>query len=248
MQSEFAWQFQVSCLASCPGFICFGLNENTRIFIRDEGRHHQTMRGSTDRINTYAASKNRVCITPGSPDSPRRLNNDTEINRHEINSVGAAMFHRILIAVNDSAAAIAAAEVASDLAQQLDARLAILHVIDPSAAMGPEVGINQDLLKSMRTLATSLLRRVRARMATKQKVEQIILEDEPAQGILQTAENWQADLLVIGADARGRIATLLLGSVADTVLRHSRCPVITVRERITAAIAEQPGERFATHT
>jgi nucleotide-binding universal stress UspA family protein len=157
------------------------------------------------------------------------------------------MIHRVLIAINDSAGAFAAAEVASDLGDQLDAKVALVHVIDPSLAMTPETGVNIRLLQPLRESAAALLQRARQRMPTKQAVEQIIVESLPAQGILETAHDWKADLLFIGADARGRVASLLLGSVADDLLRHSPCPVITVREKIVHPVMQYPVAKAAAN-
>ncbi|HTL31028.1 MAG TPA: universal stress protein [Tepidisphaeraceae bacterium] len=156
------------------------------------------------------------------------------------------MIKRILIAVDDSAGAAAAAKVGSELAGDVDGTLALLHVINPGEALVPEVGIDPRILKSQRALASALLSRIRARMETKLKVEQFIIECEPVQGILETAREWDADLLVIGADARGRVASLFLGSVADSVLRRAPCPVITVREQITRPAVGFPLSHVAT--
>src|SRR5690242_4024695 len=157
------------------------------------------------------------------------------------------MIHRILVAINDSAGAFSGAEVASDLGDQLDAKIALVHVLDPSLAMTPETGIDDRLLNPLRASAAELLRRARAKMPTKQLVEQIVVESLPGQGILDTASEWKADLLIIGADARGRVASLLLGSVADYLLRHSPCPVITVREKIVHPIMQYPVEQAVTN-
>lgn len=150
------------------------------------------------------------------------------------------MIHRILIAINDSPGAFSAAEVGSELGDQLDAKVGIVHVLDPSLAMTPETGIDNRLLEPLRSGAAKLLRRARERVPTKQRVEQIVVESLPAQGILDTVKDFQADLLIIGADARGRVASLLIGSVADYVLRHASCPVITVREKVVHPVMQYP--------
>jgi nucleotide-binding universal stress UspA family protein len=153
------------------------------------------------------------------------------------------MINRILVAINDSAGARSAAKLASDIADQLGAKLALVHVLDPSLAMTPETGFDNRLLEPLRASAADLLRRARDRMPTKQNVEQIIVESLPAQGVLDTADDWKADVLIIGADARGRVASLLLGSIADHLLRHARCPVITVREKIAHPVLQYPVEQ-----
>lgn len=52
----------------------------------------------------------------------------------------------------------------------------------------------------------------------------------PAEGILETAASWGADLIVLGTHGRRGLAHLLLGSVAEAVVRGAAVPVMTVRE------------------
>jgi universal stress protein A len=49
--------------------------------------------------------------------------------------------------------------------------------------------------------------------------------------ICWVAQEQQCDLVVLGSHGRTALAHLLLGSVAEYVLRHARCPVLTVRDR-----------------
>ena len=61
-------------------------------------------------------------------------------------------------------------------------------------------------------------------------VDEIVAEGEPAREILRAAEDWHADLIVLGTHGRGTLGRLLLGSTADTVFRHAPCPVLIVRQ------------------
>ena len=56
-----------------------------------------------------------------------------------------------------------------------------------------------------------------------------LIESAPAPGIVTAAENAQADLIVMGTHGRGGLDRLLMGSVAEKVVRESRVPVLTVR-------------------
>jgi nucleotide-binding universal stress UspA family protein len=56
-----------------------------------------------------------------------------------------------------------------------------------------------------------------------------MVEGDPAETILNSAREWNADLIVIGSDSRGRLAHFLLGSTADSVIRKASCPVLSVR-------------------
>lgn len=66
-----------------------------------------------------------------------------------------------------------------------------------------------------------------AREAHGVEVERRVVEAEAATALLEAAEG--ADLLVVGARGHGGFLGLLLGSVADRLVRHARCPVVVVR-------------------
>lgn len=68
----------------------------------------------------------------------------------------------------------------------------------------------------------------------------------PAEEILGTAREWGADLIVMGTHGRRGLAHLVLGSVAEAVVRGATVPVMTVREVQATAKTEEPAERAAT--
>jgi len=57
---------------------------------------------------------------------------------------------------------------------------------------------------------------------------------EPRHGIVDEARRWKADLIVMGSHGRNGLDRLLLGSVAEGVLRHAPCSVEIVREPVGA--------------
>lgn len=59
--------------------------------------------------------------------------------------------------------------------------------------------------------------------------EHRLLIGEPAEEIVRFATEQQADLIVIGTHGRTGLTRILLGSVAEAVLRHATCPVLTLR-------------------
>jgi len=61
------------------------------------------------------------------------------------------------------------------------------------------------------------------------KVETIVRRGKPYKEILGTAEVEQVSLIVMGSHGRGKIKEMLLGSVAENVVRHSRVPVLIVK-------------------
>ena len=61
------------------------------------------------------------------------------------------------------------------------------------------------------------------------KVDAVVEEGDPKVVIVDSAERWNADLIVVGCHGRNSLHRLLLGSVAESVARHSGCSVEIVR-------------------
>ncbi|MGB7623955.1 MAG: universal stress protein [Terriglobia bacterium] len=64
---------------------------------------------------------------------------------------------------------------------------------------------------------------------SKTGIELIVVESAPVNAIVETAESRSVDLIVMGTHGQGGETRMLLGSVAERVLRESGCPVLTVR-------------------
>jgi nucleotide-binding universal stress UspA family protein len=65
-------------------------------------------------------------------------------------------------------------------------------------------------------------------------VETVVLEGKAADIIVKVAKEWPADLIVMGSHGYTGIERLLLGSVAESVVRHAPCSVEVVRDRDAA--------------
>ena len=68
-----------------------------------------------------------------------------------------------------------------------------------------------------------------------------------AEEIVHAAESGQFDVVVMGTHGRSGIGRLLLGSVAETVMRHAQIPVLTVREGPRAMHAEAGSPKEVQH-
>jgi nucleotide-binding universal stress UspA family protein len=64
---------------------------------------------------------------------------------------------------------------------------------------------------------------------------EIVLSPAPGEAIVRTAIADRCDLVVMGTHGRGGLKRAVLGSVADYVVRHAECPVLTVRAHAAAA-------------
>jgi nucleotide-binding universal stress UspA family protein len=136
---------------------------------------------------------------------------------------------RIMVAVDDSDPGRWAVAVAAGLAKPLGAELVLLHVINPGAMMSPETAFDaEDIRGGQLRRSDELLAAAHALVAAVTPVERVTREGEAADEIVRAAAEWDAELVVMGTRSRGRLASFLLGSTADAVVRRASCPVLTV--------------------
>lgn len=64
-------------------------------------------------------------------------------------------------------------------------------------------------------------------------LEKEVLEGEPRKAILDAADSWGADLIIVGAQGHGAVSRFLLGSVSNALVHHAKCSVEIVRRRET---------------
>jgi len=141
------------------------------------------------------------------------------------------MYDRILVPTDGSPEVEAAIEHALDLALAHGAEIRALYVVD-TAAMGSLAveggwdGVHGALSEE----GQSAIDRVREIADARGiEVEGTVLEGSPARRIVEHARDVDADVIVMGTHGRGGIDRLLLGSVAERVVRASTVPVLTVR-------------------
>jgi nucleotide-binding universal stress UspA family protein len=129
----------------------------------------------------------------------------------------------------------AAFEVARALARDHGARLILLHVSLPILKSGEVYAlithpdeIREELtkrLKDMQSMADGLV------------VELVLKEGDAAAQILTTSKETGCDLIVMGTHGRTGLSHLLMGSVAEKVVRHAPCPVLTIKNPLGQATA-----------
>jgi universal stress protein A len=137
-----------------------------------------------------------------------------------------------LVPTDFSASAKQALDYAIRLACTLNARLTVLHVIQPVPMAGPGMGIVlpetylQEVKEGVQGSMEEALTRVTAAGLT---AERIVLYGIPFQEIIETAKARQVDLIVMGTHGRTGLMYVLLGSVAEQVIRLAPCSVLVVR-------------------
>jgi nucleotide-binding universal stress UspA family protein len=141
---------------------------------------------------------------------------------------------RILVATDFSEAADAALAYGRALARAFGATLHVLHVADNMyvrlggdayVAVLPE--LQEDLEKQARAQLAGLM--IDNDPNPLPTVPAVITASVTAPAIVDYAAQKDIDLIVVGTHGRGAVAHLLMGSVAERVVRTARCPVLTVR-------------------
>ena len=147
------------------------------------------------------------------------------------------MIKNILCAIDRSPSSLQAFGYAIALAKWQSARLNLLEVIEEAPPPGVSRAPKSDgVPNETRTALERDLRRVlTARRASDVKVEISMRKGNVVQEILAQAKASRSDLVVIGSHGRGGVQRLVLGSVAEKVLRLATCPVLTVRRGVRLA-------------
>ncbi len=112
-----------------------------------------------------------------------------------------------------------------DLPNATGATLILMHafeVPDAWGAGGQPSEVDRELMEKLNT----------SRIASPRvDVERVAHGGPPGPVICWVAQERECDLIVMGTHGRRGLSHLLLGSVAEEVMRHARCPVLTVRDR-----------------
>ena len=141
---------------------------------------------------------------------------------------------KILHPTDFSECAAEAQAVAVDLARRLDAELVLVQVL-VEAPLYSEGFISrrqvQTVYDAQRKWSEETLE-ARAEQLRQSgiKTSWRVQAGAPHEEIVRTAEEEHADMIVMGTHGRGGLNRMILGSVAERVIRLARCPVLTVRQ------------------
>jgi nucleotide-binding universal stress UspA family protein len=124
-------------------------------------------------------------------------------------------------------------ELASSLARDYGARVVVLHVATPTT-----VAYGEGVLPAEPEWYLDK-RRERLQQLVGQKpklaMEQRLVQGDAATEILRVAEDVGCDLIVMGTHGRTGLGRLVMGSVAEQVVRKARCPVLTIKSPLRQA-------------
>lgn len=144
------------------------------------------------------------------------------------------MYQHILVPIDGSPASELALKEALKFAQQQNARLELVHVLGDLWYFDDESLFNYaELWESIKSHGENILAQAQV---TAQKtgitVETKLLEkrdERIANVIVDEAKHWSADLIIIGTHGRSGFSHLLLGSIAEGVVRTAHIPVLLIR-------------------
>lgn len=167
-------------------------------------------------------------------------------------------FHRILVPTDFSDCSHSACDLALQLATKFGASIDLLHVDEPPAWQGfviPELVVNMpnEASSSLHEFVQTRTHRALEHLVEKfqragvAQVRHRRESGEPGTVIVRVAEEEPFDLIVMGTHGRKGFERLMMGSVAERVVRQARCPVLTVRASNEAPLErENPVQSMGT--
>ncbi len=142
---------------------------------------------------------------------------------------------KVLIAVDNSVCSEQAAQKGFEIAELFNAEIALINIVVPAPAVvsadfpvGPMLIENYDQASDN---SHYLMEEIAKKFAKGKEVTFLTVIDTASHGITEQADQWGADLIVIGSHGRGGLYNLLIGSVSESVSRKSTCPVLIIPYR-----------------
>lgn len=143
---------------------------------------------------------------------------------------------RILVPTDFSDCASPAVRYGAELAEKFGAELVLLHVVPDAVLALPDAVMPTPVPAANLDVLTDSGKQGLANLITAEKLEARKPRAEvrigsPAAEVVAAAKDLHTDLICIGTHGRGGLSRVLLGSVAEEVVRHAPCPVLTVRPK-----------------
>jgi nucleotide-binding universal stress UspA family protein len=139
-------------------------------------------------------------------------------------------WYRVCCAVDFSETSRAALEEAADLARRAGAELTVIHVFEPPVGASGTVVPESALFEATRVELERKLElwRAEAEDLSGGAVRSRLVPGSAAQEVVRFAREGNFDLVVVGTHGRTGLRRLVLGSVAELVVREAGCPVLVV--------------------
>jgi nucleotide-binding universal stress UspA family protein len=151
---------------------------------------------------------------------------------------------KILLATDGSTFSDTAARMVAAQFNPAETEVLVMEVVEPFIFSAPPemapgwAPESAERRKELVELAkSSMARAVEILKPAGFKTDTRVVDDEIRSGILETADDWKADLIVLGSHGKHGIEKFLLGSVAESVARHAKCSVMIVRTPLAKSAA-----------
>jgi nucleotide-binding universal stress UspA family protein len=149
---------------------------------------------------------------------------------------------KILIALDYNPEAQQVAEKAYQLATAMNTEVVLLHVMAETGyystyEYSPVTGFNNfnttdilipDTLEEIRKAVDVFLEKTKQDLGGGNSIQTLIKDGEPATTIIDTAVDLQADIIAMGSHSRRGLEKILMGSVAEKVLHHTKIPLFII--------------------
>jgi nucleotide-binding universal stress UspA family protein len=144
---------------------------------------------------------------------------------------------KILVATDFSSHSKRAMDYAASLAKKAGAGIVLMHAIESFPYSVTDTLHIVDHRRALEKTAGFLLENLRQELAGEGvPVKSLLTNGAPYKEILKASRREKTDLIVMGTHGRTGVEHLILGSVAEKVVRLSTCPVLTVPDRAAARI------------
>lgn len=146
---------------------------------------------------------------------------------------------KVLIATDGSKFAKAAIKKCCEiLAMDNEAEILIVSVAEIASAAGTEpfgvsgdfyLTINNQMKKAADEHVSEAKNLVRKSLGDAVKIDTVVASGSPKSAIIEEAEKWGSDLIIVGSHGYGFFERMLIGSVSDAILHHAPCSVLVVK-------------------
>jgi len=149
------------------------------------------------------------------------------------------MYQRILVPIDGSEPSARGLSEALKLAKNQGATLRVIHVINELVVIASYEGViyTGELMQALRDAGQALLAKARDQAsASNVSVETALVEAHGGQAgssIVKEANEWHADLIVLGTHGRRGLSRVVMGSDAEQVVRQATVPVLLVKAATT---------------
>jgi nucleotide-binding universal stress UspA family protein len=165
---------------------------------------------------------------------PGRKKRQAPLTQQQATAPGLALGIRtILVPIDFSIHSKNALKYAIPMAEQFGARLHLVYVVEPTIYPA-DLGFGQVVLPGVEDElrekgAEELQGLIETEIAGKVEASSAVRTGNPHHEILSEAEEKGVDLIVVATHGHSGVEHMLFGSTADRIVRHARCPVLTVR-------------------